>query len=78
LAHAGIRPAHRAPGVGEVYRGWPVEALFNIGNIGRWEFLRRTFFPSAWWLGLCYGPGPGRGLEHALRVLALAAGKLKR
>ncbi len=43
-------------GVGESFKGWPQKRLSQQKNTGIAEIVRRTFFPSQWWLRVYYGP----------------------
>jgi hypothetical protein len=56
-ARARVGPVGRSAGVGEFYRGWPLET--GARPLRTWDHFTSTFAPSPWWLRLRARAGPG-------------------
>lgn len=57
LHQAGILAAARRKGVGLDYEGWPPQAFGGKRVLERIDLVKKTVFPSPWWLDLHYGYG---------------------
>lgn len=74
---AGLQSVDLPAGVGEDLQGWPRVPLGQARALGLGSYLRRTFWPSEWWLRLYYGIENGRSIafyrawRHPFEVLRL-------
>jgi len=54
-------------GVGEIFSGWPKDALGRFRREKTWEILHKTFFPPEWWMLTYYAPrNRAEALYHLL------------
>jgi hypothetical protein len=62
IREAGVKISKHRVAIGDDLRGWPHISIHVLPSLGFFEFMKRTLFPSDWWLYFYFGVHPDQSI----------------